>query len=152
MPPMFTRAFAERLEKAFGHPVTEARSGDLLAPGVGFVAPGGRHLVVKRDGEGLVLEVLEAAAADKHAPSIDRLFESVAAQAGRAAHGVVLTGMGADGAAGASAIAKAGGVVWAESEQTAVIAGMPQAAMKTGHVAFVLPLDELATELNRSIR
>lgn len=152
MPALFTRAFAERLEKAWGHPVTEARGGERVVPGTGYVAPGGKHLELDRGEKGLVLKVSEAAESDKHAPSIDRLFESVARCVGPSAHGVVLTGMGNDGAAGTAAIAKAGGVVWAESEQTAVIAGMPQAAMKTGHVAFVLPLGELASELGKSVK
>lgn len=151
MPPMFTRAFAERLEKSWGQRVTEARGGERVAHSTGFVAPGGKHLVLQRGERGLTVEVAQPVTSDKHAPSIDRLFESVAKVSGPQAHAVVLTGMGNDGAAGAVAIAKAGGVVWAESEQTAVIAGMPQAAMKTGHVAFVLPLQELASELAKSI-
>lgn len=152
MPPLFTRAFAERLEKSWGQSVTEARGGERVTAGTGFVAPGGKHLLLVRGEKGLTLEVAEAGPSDKHAPSIDRLFDSVAKAAGAHAHAVVLTGMGNDGAGGVAAIAKAGGVVWAESEQTAVIAGMPQAAMKTGHVAFVLPLQELASELAKSIR
>ncbi len=152
MPPLFTKAFAERLERAWGQPMAEARGGERLLPGGGYVAPGGKHLALERTERGLQLQVLEAAASDKHAPSIDRLFESVAKAVGPAAHAVVLTGMGNDGAAGAAAIAREGGVVWAESEQTAVIAGMPQAAMKTGHVAFVLPLQELASELSKSVK
>ncbi|MBK7861750.1 MAG: chemotaxis-specific protein-glutamate methyltransferase CheB [Archangiaceae bacterium] len=152
MPPRFTRAFAERLEKAWGQSVTEARGGERPQAGCAFVAPGGKHLVVVRTEKGaLELQVLEAGSADKHVPSIDRLFESVARCGGAAAHAVVLTGMGHDGAQGVGAIARAGGVVWAESEQTAVIPGMPQAAMKTGHVTWVLPLHELTQELAKSV-
>jgi two-component system, chemotaxis family, protein-glutamate methylesterase/glutaminase len=152
MPPMFTRAFAERLEKSWGQPVAEARGGERPLPGTAWVAPGGKHLQLVRGDDGLELEVIEPEPKDKHVPSIDRLFESVAKAAVSTAHAVVLTGMGNDGALGVGAVAKAGGVVWAESEQTAVIAGMPQAAMKTGHVGFVLPLQELAAELAKAVR
>jgi two-component system chemotaxis response regulator CheB len=151
MPALFTHAFAERLEHALKRPVHEAAGGERVTAGAAFVAPGGKHLSLVRAGEQLKLEVSAAHERDKHAPSIDRLFESVAAS-GVAAHAVVLTGMGNDGAKGATAIAKAGGVVWAESDKTAVVAGMPQAAMKTGHVSFVLPIDELGTELAKSLR
>jgi two-component system, chemotaxis family, protein-glutamate methylesterase/glutaminase len=151
MPPLFTRAFAERLEKALGQPVAEARGGERVVPGCAYVAPGGMHLEIEVAQGGLQLKVSEARGVDKHVPSIDRLFKSVAQVAGPASHAVVLTGMGTDGAAGAEAVARAGGVVWAESEQTAVIAGMPQAAMKTGHVTYVLPLGELSTELKKML-
>jgi two-component system chemotaxis response regulator CheB len=153
MPALFTKAFAARLESAWGQSVTEARGGERAVAGAAFVAPGGKHLLLERaDGGALRLRVVEPHAADKHVPSVDRLFESVAHSATAAAHAVVLTGMGNDGASGVAAIARMGGVVWAESEQTAVIAGMPQAAMRTGHVAFVLPLHELAQELAKSVR
>jgi two-component system chemotaxis response regulator CheB len=151
MPALFTRAFADRLELALKRPVHEASGGERVTAGAAFVAPGGKHLALVREGGQLKLEVTAAHERDKHAPSIDRLFESVAAS-GVAAHAVVLTGMGNDGAKGATAIAKAGGVVWAESDKTAVVAGMPQAAMKTGHVSFMLPIDELGTELAKSLR
>src|SRR5205823_3364874 len=112
MPALFTRAFAERLEQVSKQPVTEAAGGERVEPGGAFVAPGGKHLELLRDGAALKLKVSAADARDKHVPSIDRLFESVAA-AGAAVHAVILTGMGTDGAKGAAAVAKAGGVVWA---------------------------------------
>jgi two-component system, chemotaxis family, protein-glutamate methylesterase/glutaminase len=151
MPALFTNAFAERLEQAVKQPVSEAQGGERVFAGGAYVAPGGRHLELVRQDGVLRLKVSAPQAADKHAPSVDRLFESVASSGARA-HAVVLTGMGTDGAKGASAVAKAGGVVWAESDKTAVVAGMPQAAMKTGHVSFVLPLEELALELAKSLR
>jgi two-component system chemotaxis response regulator CheB len=151
MPPVFTKAFAERLGRAAKHPVCEAQGGESVAAGRAFVAPGGKHLELLREAGALRLRVTPRRDGDKHAPSIDRLFESVAAS-GASAHAVVLSGMGGDGARGAAAIAKAGGRVWAESDQTAVVAGMPQAAMKTGQVSFVLPVDELGAELAKILR
>ncbi len=151
MPPLFTKAFAERLEKSLRQPVIEAAGGERVVAGGTYVAPGGKHLTLVRTDGVLRLAVTEAEDHAKHAPSIDRLFESVAA-AEAEVHAVVLTGMGNDGAQGVAAVARSGGTVWAESEKTAVIAGMPQAAMKTGHVTFVLPLDELAVELAQSVR
>jgi two-component system chemotaxis response regulator CheB len=151
MPALFTRAFAERLEHAVKLPVAEAAGGERALAGGAYVAPGGKHLELVREDGLLKLKVSAPGSGDKHAPSIDRLFDSVAAS-GVHAHALVLTGMGTDGARGVNAIAKAGGVVWAESDKTAVVAGMPQAAMKTGHVSFVLPIDELGLELAKTLR
>jgi two-component system chemotaxis response regulator CheB len=147
MPKQFTRAFAERLDRLGPFAVREAEEGDILAPGHVFIAPGGRQLVVYRQAGQYVLGTPHPTMQDKHAPSVDRLFMSMAEVFGSRALGVVLTGMGADGALGAKAIQKAGGEVWAESEQTAVIYGMPQEAVATGAVSRVLPLGEIGPAL-----
>jgi two-component system chemotaxis response regulator CheB len=147
MPKQFTRAFAERLDRLGPFAVREAQEGDILAPGHVFIAPGGRQLVVYRQAGQYVLGTPHPTMQDKHAPSVDRLFMSMAEVFGTKAMGVVLTGMGADGALGARAIQKAGGEVWAESEQTAVIYGMPQEAVATGAVSRVLPLGEIGPAL-----
>jgi two-component system chemotaxis response regulator CheB len=147
MPAMFTRAFAERLDRIGAFTVTEARDGEALVPGHAYVAPGGRQLWVQKRKGKLEARTRPPVNGEKHAPSADVLFHSLAEIAGPRALGVVLTGMGADGAAGALAIHRAGGQVWAESEKTAVIFGMPKEAIDTGAVARVLALDELGQAL-----
>lgn len=152
MPKDFTRAFADRLNQTVGLSVSEARNADRIEPGRVLIAPGGQHLELRKSVRGLSVVTLEPVKADKHAPSADRLFGSVAAALGRKAMAVVLTGMGNDGALGASVVAAAGGEVWAEAQQTAVIGGMPQAAVDTGAVKRVLPLPTLAAELAALVR
>jgi len=147
MPAMFTRAFAERLDRIGAFTVSEARDGEALLPGHAYVAPGGRQLWVQKRKGKLEARVRPPLHAEKHAPSADVLFRSLAEVGGAHALGVVLTGMGADGAAGAVAIQHAGGQVWAESERSAVIFGMPKEAIATGAVARVLELEELGTAL-----
>lgn len=147
MPKQFTRAFAERLDRLGPFTVREAQEGDLLAPGHVFIAPGGRQLVVYRQNGQYVLGTPPPTMQDKHAPSVDRLFMSLAEVFGSKTIGVVLTGMGSDGAVGAKVIRKAGGEVWAESEETAVIYGMPQEAVATGAVSRILPLGEIGPAL-----
>jgi two-component system chemotaxis response regulator CheB len=147
MPPRFTRAFATRLDRVGPFKVTEAREGDTVGPGRVFIAPGGRHLEIAAAGSKLVLHTPAPANGDKHAPSGDRLFESMAQALGPRAVGIVLTGMGADGAEGARAMRRSGGEVWAESEDSAVIFGMPKEAIATGAVKRVLPLAEMGPSL-----
>lgn len=148
MPARFTEAFAERLDRIGAFTVREARGGEEVKPGHAFIAPGGKHMTVApRPGGGLQLEVQLPATGDRHAPSVDRLFTSMAKALGSRGLGVVLTGMGSDGAAGAVAIHKAGGEVWAESEDSAVIFGMPKEAIATGVVKRILPLDEIGPAL-----
>jgi two-component system, chemotaxis family, protein-glutamate methylesterase/glutaminase len=147
MPEMFTRAFAERLDRIGTFTVTEARDGEVLVPGHAYVAPGGRQLWVQKRKGKLESRVRPPSSAEKHAPSADVLFRSLAEVGGPRALGVVLTGMGADGAAGSLAIHRAGGQVWAESERSAVIFGMPKEAIATGAVARVLSLEELGAAL-----
>lgn len=152
MPEQFTRAFAERLSRHCGLPVEEADHGVRLRPGHAYVARGGVHLEVESKAGQLVLAVRPRAPGERHAPSVDRLFRSVAGAVGRGALGLVLTGMGDDGALGAKAIASAGGEVWAESEASSVIFGMPAAAIETGSVARVLHLEELVLAVQQFAR
>ncbi|MFL5318792.1 MAG: chemotaxis-specific protein-glutamate methyltransferase CheB [Myxococcaceae bacterium] len=147
MPARFTQAFAERLDRIGTFTVAEAKDGDVVAPGHVFIAPGGRHLEVVQGSGRLVLQTAEPKSQDKHAPSVDRLFASVAKTLGGDSLGIVLTGMGADGAEGARAIKKAGGEVWAEHEDTAVINGMPKEAISTGAVKRVLRLQDIGPAL-----
>ncbi len=147
MPAKFTQAFAERLDRLGSFTVKEAKEGDRVAPGHVFIAPGGRHLLLASHAGRLQLETPLPKAGEKHAPAVNRMFESVAQALGRRALGVVLTGMGADGAEGAKAIHAAGGEVWAESNETAVVDGMPKEAIATGAVSRVLPLHEIGPAL-----
>jgi two-component system chemotaxis response regulator CheB len=143
MPPGFTTAFAERLDRLGTFAVREAADGDVLGPGKAFIAPGGKQLLLRRSGDQLELATVDGEPGERHVPSVDRLFGSVAEVLGERAVGVVLTGMGNDGAKGAQAIARAGGLVLAEAKETAVIFGMPGEAIATGAVKRILPLHEL---------
>jgi two-component system chemotaxis response regulator CheB len=150
MPARFTQAFAERLDQSLSFRVSEAKSGDPILPGRVYVAPGGEQLEIEeRSAGGLALLVKLSTPSDAHAPSIDRLFLSAAKVVPQGTRAVVLTGMGADGARGALALKKAGVEVWAEAESTAIVFGMPEAAIKAGAVSKVLPLDELGPALAR---
>ena len=152
MPEKFTKAFAERLDRATPFDVREAEDGDALAPGRVLLAPGGRHLKLVR-GAGpragaLHALVVEPPQSDtRHRPSVDVLFESAAEAWGAEVCAVVLTGMGSDGKAGVGAVKRAGGTTLAESEQTAVIYGMPKEAIASGHVDEVLQLEQIVARL-----
>lgn len=152
MPAGFTRSFAERLNKLTPLMVSEAVAGDRLEPGRVLIAPGGHHMIIKRDREGLVADIVPRSPSDKYVPSADRLFMSVAEACGTAALGVVLTGMGKDGVEGALAIKRRKGRCIAESEESAVIFGMPQEAIKAGAIDKVLPLWKMAEEITERCR
>ena len=140
MPEGFTRSFAERLARTTAFAAREAESGMPLEPGTILIAPGGRHLELEAQGAGVVARVALAEAPDRFAPSVDRLFASAAKCYGPDLLAVVLTGMGDDGAQGALAVKQHGGNVIAESEETAVVFGMPRQAVRIGAVDAVLPL------------
>lgn len=149
MPAGFTKSFAERLNKISSLVVSEAADGDRVDPGTALIAPGGHHLLLKRDQDGLRAELVLPDPSDKHVPSADRMMVSAADVCGTATLGVVLTGMGRDGAEGVIAIKNRQGQCLAESEESAVIFGMPQEAIHTGAVDKVLPLDRIADEILR---
>jgi two-component system chemotaxis response regulator CheB len=146
MPDKFTRTFAERLDKRGPVRTSEASDGDLVAPTTGFVCPGRKCMEMVFAGDELRLRVGPAGANDRYVPSGDRLFKSVA-PAGSKVVAVILTGMGDDGVEGAKAIRDAGGLVIAESAETAVVNGMPGAAVRAGVVAKVMPLPQIADYL-----
>jgi two-component system chemotaxis response regulator CheB len=144
MPDKFTRTFAERLNKRTSMRVTEAQDLDQVGQGFAFVCPGRRCMELETmPGAGARLRVVAPSEADRYVPSADRLFASVAKVAGSRAVGVILTGMGDDGVQGARAIVAAGGIVIAESERTAVVYGMPGAAVRAKVVTKSLPLPEI---------
>ncbi|MHA7629701.1 chemotaxis-specific protein-glutamate methyltransferase CheB [Corallococcus sp. M7] len=152
MPSQFTKAFAERLDRIGPFTVREACEGDVVKPGHVYIAPGGRHLVLSDRTGRLELRTPSPVPTDKYAPSVDRLFESAAEVLGPRAVAVVLTGMGADGAQGVRAVRREGGETWAESEDSAVVYGMPKEAIATGAVSRVLALDAIGTELAALVR
>ena len=144
MPDKFTRTFAERLDKRGTVRTREAEDGDKISRGTGFVCPGRQCMeVVSVDSE-LRLKVGAPASGDRYVPSADRLLASAARAMGSRTIGVVLTGMGDDGLLGARAIREAGGIVIAESQETAVVYGMPGTVVKAGLASQVLPLPEIA--------
>jgi two-component system chemotaxis response regulator CheB len=147
MPPGFTKSFAERLNKLTPLMVSEASAGDRIGPGTVLIAPGGYHLIIKKDSVGFVADLIARSPGDKYVPSADRMMVSIAEACGPATLGVVLTGMGRDGVEGVNAIKSKRGQCLAESEESAVIFGMPQEAIRTGAVDKVLPLSKMAEEI-----
>jgi two-component system chemotaxis response regulator CheB len=149
MPAGFTRGFAERLDRLTVLTAREASPGESPAPGVLLVAPGNQHLELDRAGPGAVVRLVPRRDDDKYAPSVDRLFVTAARVYGEDLLAVVLTGMGDDGRLGAAAVKEHNGRVIAESEETAVIFGMPRQAIRAGCVDAVLPLHDIAGALRR---
>ena len=143
MPAGFTGGFAERLDRLTPFSAGEAAGGEELRPGHVWVAPGGRHLEVEAVGGRVVTRVVENTGEDKYSPSADRLFQSAAKHFGSELLGVVLTGMGDDGRLGALAIKAGRGAVIAESEESAVIFGMPRQVIQAGCADRVLALKEI---------
>jgi two-component system chemotaxis response regulator CheB len=148
MPDKFTRTFAERLDRRGPVKTVEASDGNLVAQATGFVCPGRKCMELVQQGNELKLRVGPSAAADRYVPSADRLFKSVAAVGTRCV-GVILTGMGDDGVEGARAIRDMGGIIIAESQETAVVNGMPGAAVRAGVATEVMPLPEIGDYLAR---
>lgn len=143
MPEGFTAAFARRLDTECRITVREARSGDRLLRGQALIAPGNRHLLVMRAGAHYVAEVRDGPLVARHRPSVDVLFRSVARAAGRNAVGLIMTGMGDDGARGLREMRDAGAATLGQDEGSCVVYGMPREAMRHGGVAEELPLDRL---------
>jgi two-component system chemotaxis response regulator CheB len=144
MPDKFTRTFAERLDKRGSVHTSEAQDNDTVGRQTGFVCPGRQCMELVTFGAELRLRVGPSVPADRYVPSADRLLKSAAAAAGNRCIGVVLTGMGDDGVEGARAIHEAGGLVIAESQETAVVFGMPGSVVRAGLAAKVLPLPQIA--------
>lgn len=147
MPRAFTGAFARRLDQLCAIEVAEATDGAEVRPGLALIAPGDRHLVLVREGGRLAVRLSAEPPVNHHRPSVDVLFSSVAAVAGAQAVGVLLTGMGADGAAGLLAMRQAGARTLAQDEASSVVYGMPREALSLGAVEEVVPIDRLAGRL-----
>jgi two-component system chemotaxis response regulator CheB len=147
MPELFTKFFANRLKSMSKLDAREAVDGDSVVPGVALVAPGNKHMLLKRSGARYLVEVKDGPRVNRHRPSVDVMFRSVARHAGKNAIGVILTGMGGDGAQGLLAMREAGARTVAQDEATSVVFGMPKVAIDCGAVEKILPLDLVAGEV-----
>jgi two-component system chemotaxis response regulator CheB len=147
MPEKFTAAFAQRLDELCQIEVKEAEDDDRVLPGRALIAPGGRQMTLKRSGAQYYVEVRSAPPVNRHCPSVDVLFRSVAKCAGKNALGIIMTGMGHDGARGLLEMREAGAQTAAQDEASCVVFGMPKEAIKLGGAEKVLPLHAISTEI-----
>ncbi len=147
MPEKFTAMFADRLNGLCQIEVREAQDGDRVLTGRALIAPGGRHMMLKRSGAQYYVEVRDGPVVNRHKPSVDVLFRSVAQVAGRNALGVIMTGMGDDGARGMKEMHDAGAQTVAEDESTCIVFGMPKVAIDMGGVDKIVPLDKIPAEI-----
>lgn len=150
MPETFTGSFAKRLDALCALEVREAADGDAVIRGRVLIAPGNRHVLLHRSGARYVVEVKDGPLVSRHRPSVDVLFRSAARVAGANAVGVIMTGMGDDGAQGLLEMRKAGAHTIAEDESTCVVFGMPKEAIARGAAETVLPLDRIAEGILRA--
>lgn len=151
MPKGFTAPLAERLDRMSQIKIKEAADGDSIESGTVYICPGGQHLSVKKRVNKRQIALREGRLEDKYIPSVDHMMSSVAEQYGVASMGVILTGMGSDGKHGMLDIKTQGGYTIAESEETAVVFGMPAQAIKNGGVERILPLSEISAEIIRIV-
>jgi len=147
MPEKFTAAFAQRLNSLCEIEVKEAENGDRVRPGRALIAPGGQHLVLKRSGAEYMVDVVDGPLVSRHRPSVDVLFRSVAKSAGKNALGIIMTGMGDDGAKGLKEMHDLGSPTIAQDEATSIVYGMPKEAVKLNAVDKSLPLDKIPEEI-----
>ncbi len=147
MPPGFTKMFAEKLNRICRMEVKEAEHGDTIMRGRILIAPGDRHITVLRCGTMLKVLCKDGEKVNGHRPSVDIMMNSVAKSVGKNALGIILTGMGADGAAGILEMKKQGAKTFAQDEKTSVVYGMPKAAVENGAADHVLPLDRIASRV-----
>ncbi len=147
MPEAFTKTFAKRLDSLCRIAVKEAESGERVLPGHAYLAPGNRHLLLKRSGANYMTELSDGPPVNRHRPSVDVLFRSAANCAGKNAIGIIMTGMGDDGAAGMLEMHQAGAATLAQDEQSCVVFGMPKEAIARGGVDEVVPLQDLSKHL-----
>ncbi len=151
MPEKFTAMFAQRLNGLCQIEVREAETGDRVLPGLALIAPGGKHMTIKKNGAYYTVQVMDGPPVNRHKPSVDVLFRSVASSAGKNAAGFILTGMGDDGARGLQAMRKAGSYTVAQDEASCVVFGMPKEAIAMDAVDRVIPLSQVANEIIRSV-
>ena len=151
MPQAFTGAFAKRLDKACAMQVREARDMDDVTNGTALIAPGDRHMVLVKNGSRFQVRIKDGPRVHFQRPSVDVLFQSVAANSGPNAVGVILTGMGSDGARGLLSMRSSGAYTIAQDEKSCVIFGMPKEAIEIGGVDDVLPLLKIAEAVIKKI-
>lgn len=152
MPPGFTKMYAERINSSCAMEVIEGKTGDRVIPGRIIIAPGGHHMTVKRSGGEYIVECNKGKQVNGHMPSVTVLFNSVAQHVGKNAIGVMLTGMGRDGADGMKTMKDAGSYNFAQDEKSSVVFGMPKVAIEKGGVDEVLPLDKIAAKVFEKIK
>jgi two-component system, chemotaxis family, protein-glutamate methylesterase/glutaminase len=143
MPETFTKFFADRLDDLCALRVKEGEEGDSVVPGVALIAPGNRHMLLKRSGARYVVSIKDGPLVNHHRPSVDVMFQSVARAAGKNAVGVILTGMGGDGAKGLLEMRQSGASTIAQDEASCVVFGMPKVAIELGAAERVLPIDRI---------
>lgn len=151
MPPHFTKSFADRLDSLCSLHVKEAEDGELLAPGKVVIAPGNRHMELRRSGAFYHVHLQDGPMIHHQRPAVDPLFQTVARYAGRNAVGILLTGMGRDGAAGLLAMRQEGALTMAQDEKSCVVFGMPKEAIALGAAVKVVPLSQIAAETVRAV-
>jgi two-component system, chemotaxis family, protein-glutamate methylesterase/glutaminase len=152
MPPGFTKSYAARLDGLCRIRVAEARDGERILPGHAYIAPGGFHLSVERSGANYIARVQDGEPVNRHKPSVEVLFNSAAKVVGPNALGIMLTGMGADGAKAMKAMRDAGSYNWVQDEASCVVFGMPREAIAAGAANEVLPLNQIAPKLIERLR
>jgi len=147
IPAMFSSSFAARINHLAVMTVCEAEAGQVILPGHVYIAPGNQHLMVKRDGARYICHLSDGKPVNRHRPSVDVLFRSVAQSVGPNAIGVILTGMGSDGAQGLQEMHQVGAITVAQDELTSVVWGMPGEAVRLQAVDYILPLPDIAPQL-----
>jgi len=143
MPEKFTSSFANHLDEISQMDVMEAKKGDRVIPGRALIAPGGKHMLIKRSGAQYYVDIIDGPLVSRHRPSVDVLFRSVARYAGANAVGCLMTGMGDDGAQGLLEMKQAGATTYAQDEKTSVVFGMPKEAWKKGAAKELIALDDI---------
>ncbi|WP_017923757.1 chemotaxis protein CheB, partial [Burkholderia glumae] len=151
MPPGFTKSFAQRLNTLCRIAVKEAEHGERVLPGHAYIAPGHAHLLLARSGANYLAHLSDEPPVNRHRPSVDVLFRSAATHAGKNAIGVILTGMGRDGAAGLLEMKRAGAHTFAQDEASCVVFGMPREAIALGGADEVVPLSEMSRRVLASM-
>ncbi|WP_027469889.1 protein-glutamate methylesterase/protein-glutamine glutaminase [Deefgea rivuli] len=149
MPEKFTQSFANRLNSLCKIEVFEAKNNDRIVRGRALIAPGGKHMLVKRSGAQYHVEVIDGPLVSRHRPSVDVLFRSVAKSAGKNAIGVIMTGMGDDGARGLKEMYDTGAVTYAQDEASCVVFGMPKEAISLGGVNHIITLDKISQAIDQ---
>jgi two-component system chemotaxis response regulator CheB len=151
MPERFTAAFAKRLDSLCQVRVKEAEDGDVLEAGLVLIAPGGHHMTLQRTGTRYTVNIVDGPHVSRHRPSVDVMFRSAAYAAGRNALGIILTGMGDDGARGMLEMKQAGATTFAQDEESSIVFGMPKEAIALGAADKVLPLKRVANEIGNYV-
>jgi two-component system chemotaxis response regulator CheB len=151
IPPVFSSAFARRMNLHSAMTVVEAAEGQQILPGHVYIAPGDKHLLLVRDGARYRCQLNDGPPVNRHKPSVDVLFRSVAQNAGKNAIGIILTGMGADGARGLNEMRETGAITIAQDEKSSVVWGMPGEAVKLGAAQKIMALDQIPAGINSAL-